>query len=272
MVIPTYNWATVLPWSIGSVQAQTMTDWELWVIGDGCTDESDAAVRSIRDPRIRWHNLAENGRSQVGPNNLGLQWAEGEYVAYLGHDDLWLPDHLNLLCNALDAGPSMAFGNQLRVDPGRAPYVYPEGTYTYQHNFWIGPTAMMHRRADAIEVGGWRFPGPDDRHDAEALLWGRMAARFGPPVLVPEVTSVKMPAALRQGIYRERPCDEQRNWWARICAAPDGASFVADALADPAHRPPERYDIATVPDVFTKGLGTAAERHRAARRHKGLDD
>ena len=39
VIIPTYNWSTVLPYSIASVIDQTMDDLELWVIGDGCTDD-----------------------------------------------------------------------------------------------------------------------------------------------------------------------------------------------------------------------------------------
>jgi len=38
VIMATYNWATVLPYSIGSVLDQTFTDFELLVIGDGCTD------------------------------------------------------------------------------------------------------------------------------------------------------------------------------------------------------------------------------------------
>src|SRR5436190_13138901 len=52
VVIPTYNWATVLPYSIGSALEQTMGDFELLVIGDGCTDESAEVVRAIDDARV----------------------------------------------------------------------------------------------------------------------------------------------------------------------------------------------------------------------------
>src|ERR1041384_1641145 len=44
VIIPPYNWSTVLPYSIGSVLDQTFTDFELLVIGDGCTDDSEAVV------------------------------------------------------------------------------------------------------------------------------------------------------------------------------------------------------------------------------------
>lgn len=97
VVIPTYNWATVLPYSIASVLGQTMGDFELLVIGDGCTDESGEVVRAIGDARVQWINLAANCGSQVGPNNEALRRARGTYMAYLGHDDLWLPRHLEYL-------------------------------------------------------------------------------------------------------------------------------------------------------------------------------
>ena len=97
MIIATYNWATVLPYSIGSVLGQTFTDFELLVIGDGCTDESEAVVTAIADPRVQWTNLPTNSGHQAVPNNDGLRRARGEVVAHLGHDDLWLPRHLEHL-------------------------------------------------------------------------------------------------------------------------------------------------------------------------------
>src|SRR3954452_8082281 len=94
VIIATYNWSAVLPYSIGSVLRQTFRDFELLVVGDGCTDDSEQVVTSIDDPRVRWINLPRNTRHQSGPNNEGLCHARGELIAYLGHDDLWLPHHL----------------------------------------------------------------------------------------------------------------------------------------------------------------------------------
>lgn len=272
MVIPTYNWATVLPWSIGSVLAQSFAEWELWVIGDGCTDESAATVATFDDPRVHWHNLAVNGRSQVGPNNAALARADGGYVAYLGHDDLWLPHHLQILVGALDAGAAFAFGRQLRIDPGQRPYVSPPDGYSYSSGDWLAPTSMMHRRDDARAVGGWRFPDAASTMDAESDLWARLTRWCGHPSLLGEITSLKLPAALRSGVYRERPCDEQAAWWARIIAAADPAAFVAEALADGEARPPARYETGPASAALQDGTLTAVERHRLARAHKGLDD
>src|SRR5882757_3549306 len=102
VIIPTYNWSSVLPYSIGSVLRQTRTDGELWVVGDGCTDDSEEGAGKFKDPRIHWHNLEKNVGQQGGPINAILRQCRTDYVAYLGHDDVWLPHHLEVLAGALD--------------------------------------------------------------------------------------------------------------------------------------------------------------------------
>ena len=98
VILSTYNWSSVLRLAIETVLWQTMRrDFELLVVGDGCTDDSAEVVQSFGDARIRWHNLASNSGSQSGPDNAGLAMARGRYVAYLGHDDVWYPTHLATL-------------------------------------------------------------------------------------------------------------------------------------------------------------------------------
>src|SRR6185436_5194467 len=102
VIIPTYNWSSVLPFSIGSVLRQTFLDFELLVLGDGCTDDSESVVSRTGDERVRSINLPANTGHQSGPNNEGLRQARGEIVAYLGHDDLWLPHHLASIVSTFD--------------------------------------------------------------------------------------------------------------------------------------------------------------------------
>src|SRR5437762_4733085 len=97
VIIATYNRSNVLRYAIQSVLWQIFQDFEILVIGDGCTDDSAQVVASFAEPRIRWHNLPQNSGSQSMPNNTGLEMARGTYIAYLGHDDLWYPTHLELL-------------------------------------------------------------------------------------------------------------------------------------------------------------------------------
>lgn len=69
VIMATYNWSTVLPYSIGSVINQTFTDWELLVVGDACTDDSGDVVANVGDPRVRWINLKTPTGHQSGPNH-----------------------------------------------------------------------------------------------------------------------------------------------------------------------------------------------------------
>src|SRR5512132_1522262 len=75
VVLSTYNWSSVLRQSVRSVLWQTYPNFELLVVGDGCTDDSEEVVASLRDERVRWHKLETNSGSQAIPNNAGLDRA-----------------------------------------------------------------------------------------------------------------------------------------------------------------------------------------------------
>lgn len=221
VVIATYNWSSVLPYSIGSVLDQTFTDFELLVIGDGCTDDSEQVVRAIDDPRVHWINIPRHGH-QSGPNNEGLRVARGEFIAYLGHDDLWLPHHLEVLTAALDAGADVAHG--------AVALVAPDGAISALRDV---PSATMHRLSMIGVTGGWR----DFRElhiDPEKDLWQRArdaGLRFA---AVPRLTGIKLPASWRRDVYRERPSHEQAAWLARIRTEPN---LEMRLLVDIATRP-----------------------------------
>lgn len=91
----------ILP-SVLSVLQQDFPDFELIVVGDACTDETEAVVTGIGDPRVRWMNQTERCGSQAGPNNAGIAAAQAEIIAYLGHDDLWEPNHLTMVARKFD--------------------------------------------------------------------------------------------------------------------------------------------------------------------------
>jgi glycosyltransferase involved in cell wall biosynthesis len=219
VVMATYNWSTVLPYSIGSALQQTFTDFELLVVGDGCTDDSESVVAAIVDPRIRWINLPANSGHQSAPNNEGLRQARGEIIAYLGHDDLWLPQHLESLVSALDdQHADLAYALMANVGPeGR--FVWP-AIPRPQDGAFASPSCMSHRRVVTEEIGGWRdYRGLKLTPDIE--LWQRAQAAGRRFVFVPRLTGLKFPAGWRRGVYHERPCHEQAAWLRRIESEPD---------------------------------------------------
>jgi len=218
VIIPTYNWSTVLPYSVGSVLAQTFTDFELLVVGDGCSDDSERVVTAIDDPRVRWINLARTTGHQSGPNNEGLRQARGALIAYLGHDDLWLPHHLAVHVAAYERDVDLTSSIVALVGPGGR-FVRPHVPRP-ERGRWMPPTAVVHRRALTAELGGWR-DFRDLHIDPERDLWRRALEAGYQFAVVPRLTGVKFPASLRRGVYRDRPCDEQAGWFQRITNEPD---------------------------------------------------
>lgn len=118
IVLPTHNRPEVLTFAIKSVLDQTVADFELFVIGDGCTDDTARHVAAFEDSRIRWFDLPKAPHFGYANINVALKEARGEFVAYMAHDDLWLPDHLELLLSFFeDDSVEIAYSRPLWVTP-----------------------------------------------------------------------------------------------------------------------------------------------------------
>jgi glycosyltransferase involved in cell wall biosynthesis len=220
VILPTYNWSSVLRHAISSVLRQTFTDFELLVIGDGCTDDSAQVVAEAGDARVRWIQLPENTGHQSGPNNVGLRQARGEIIAYHGHDDLWLPHHLAVTVDALESSRAdLAHSLCLMVpSEGKSGWLLipqPElGAYA-------PPLCVIHRRSLTERIGGWRHYRELGTTPPDVELWRRTAASGAMLTFVPRLTGIKFPASVRRDVYRTRPHREQETWAARIASDPD---------------------------------------------------
>lgn len=215
VIIATYNRSNVLPFSIGSVLRQTFTDFELLVVGDGCTDDSEAVVRDFRDTRVRWIPLPTNSGHQSEPNNEGLRQARGQYIAYLGHDDLWLPHHLSCLVALLSAGADMAYGLTLCVGTEAGDRFLSPATETYTAGATLFPSSVVHNRRMTEQVGGWRL-----YHEIgmppDGELWLRAHKAGFHFARAPRLTVIKFPGSARRNVYKLRSCHEQEAWFSRI--------------------------------------------------------
>ncbi len=114
VLIPTHEHVEPLRHALASAQAQTLRDIEVFVVGDGVSDATRALVAgfSAADPRIRFFDFPKGPRKGELHRHAALQHARGRFVAYLGDDDIWFPDHLATL-DALLAEAD--FGHTLQV-------------------------------------------------------------------------------------------------------------------------------------------------------------
>jgi hypothetical protein len=125
--IPTYHAPDKLcARALASVCAQTYERWEAIVVGDHCTDATEARVNALGDPRIRFVNLAvrENDPDDPWerwavkgcvPRAAGIGLAAGEWIAPLSHDDAWDPQHLQTLLDAAREARAELVYSRMRV-------------------------------------------------------------------------------------------------------------------------------------------------------------
>lgn len=106
IVLPTFNRREFLPPAIESVFSQTLTDWELIIADDGSEPATRAYLRDLEDlPRVKVLYLPHTGRPAV-VRNAALRAAQGEYVAFLDSDDVWLPMKLETQVASLRHHPT----------------------------------------------------------------------------------------------------------------------------------------------------------------------
>src|SRR3984893_13145 len=112
VVVPNYNHARFLRQRIASVLGQTYRDFELILLDDGSSDESQSILREYAsDPRVRIEFNEKNSGSTFKQWNKGVRLARGEYVWIAESDDYADPQLLAKLVSRLDAEPSAVLCN-----------------------------------------------------------------------------------------------------------------------------------------------------------------
>ena len=179
ILLPTHNRSEVLDFAIRSVLAQTLSDFELLIVGDGCTDNTAEVVKSFADPRIVWFDLPKAPNFGYANRNVALRTARGEYVAFMAHDDLWFPDHLGSLAPLLTENHiELAYSRPLWVIP---PGLLAPTTFNLEHAptlaaFLNGTNSIpagcvVHRRECFSKYGYWNESLPSA---ADMDVWARI--------------------------------------------------------------------------------------------------
>lgn len=123
VVTPVWNAQATLAATVASVAAQSLPDWEMWLVDDGSTDGSLTLAKTLaaRDPRLRVLSLGANRGAGVA-RNAGLRAARSSRVAFLDADDLWLPEKLARQVAFMEAQDhGFVFSSYRRVGPDGRP-------------------------------------------------------------------------------------------------------------------------------------------------------
>ena len=156
IVMPSYNTAGFIEESIKSVLAQTYDDWELIIVDDCSTDNTDEVVSFFEDPRIRYIKNEKNSGAAVS-RNRALSEAKGKWIAFLDSDDLWSPNKLQKQIAFMEnSGYSFSYTNYEEIAENGEPLgvlvtgpkkITKSGMYNY---CWPGCLTVMY---DADKVG-----------------------------------------------------------------------------------------------------------------------
>ena len=101
VVIPAYNSGPYLDGAVQSVIAQTFTDWECIVVDDGSTEDLSRVEKM--DPRVRL--IRQENRGTAAARNNAILHSVGEFIAFLDHDDRWMPGRLESMVGVIRADP-----------------------------------------------------------------------------------------------------------------------------------------------------------------------
>ncbi len=112
IVIPTYNRASDLKRAIRSVVDQTYREFELIIVDNHSTDDTDEVVHSFGDKRIKLFKINNNGIIAAS-RNMGIQEANGEIIAFLDSDDWWAGNKLKLSVEKIKEGQDFVYHDMI---------------------------------------------------------------------------------------------------------------------------------------------------------------
>ena len=103
VLIPLYNKEKFIKNTLQSILNQTFSDFEIIIVNDGSTDESEQIVLQFEDSRIRYYTQKNEGAASA--RNFGIDKANANYIAFIDADDLWYDNHLETLKSVIEEFP-----------------------------------------------------------------------------------------------------------------------------------------------------------------------
>jgi spore maturation protein CgeB len=179
VIVPTRNRPQFLKEAVKSILEQTFGSFEIIVVNDAGEDVSEI-INSFKDERIKYIRHDAN-KGLAASRNTGVKAAGGKYIAYLDDDDIYYPDHLEILAGFLEnSGCAVAYSDSYQAlqvrDNGR--YITKEKRLVYSEDFdrqrllvmnYIPFINIVHRR-ECIEQAGFFDETLKSHEDWDCLI------------------------------------------------------------------------------------------------------
>ena len=224
VLIPTHDHGPTLVPTVGTALGQTISDIEVFIVGDGAPDITRDVVADLkrRDERIRFFDNPKGPRHGEVHRHAALAEARGEIVCYLSDDDLWFPDHVKTLSHLL-ASADFAHALPIAVEPDGSlvgwtvdlslPF-FPDLLLSGDNRIPLScgaHTLEMYRRLPA----GWRTT-PEGIH-TDLYMWQQFLAQPGcRAVSGTRPTVLHFPSPWRRGWSRNERVEELDHWARRL--------------------------------------------------------
>lgn len=185
VIMPVRNGASYISESIRSVQEQTCSDWELIIVDDGSSDDTELVVAGYRqqDKRIRYYFQDYGGQGKA--RNMGISLAMGNLIALLDADDIWFPEKLQQQVKLIKhTGADLVFADIITIDAtGKRQsdtYGVTDGVFSGNSavaNFFkknsIPALTVLAKRDAVLMAGGFDVTG-ETQYGEDYCLWIRM--------------------------------------------------------------------------------------------------
>ena len=157
VIMPARNRASVIGAAIQSIQAQSLSAWELIVIDDGSTDDTVAVVRSLAQTDQRIKLVTQDWQGASVARNAGLAAATGEFVTFLDTDDQWTPDYLRVSLATLerDKLDAVYLAVEITRNEGVSYRAFAGGLRELLDQNFITMSTLTVRRSLVERVGGF---------------------------------------------------------------------------------------------------------------------
>jgi len=181
IIIPTHNHAHFLSECLASVKSQTYKDYEVIVVNNGSTDNTEEIVRKLAWDQLRYKYQNDTG-SVAGPRNTGISLAKGKYVAFLDSDDLWYEKKIEKVMNIFEKKSEIDIISHdlYMTKKGKIKLVIKSGPLSRNmfkslliKNCVSGSAAVV-RKETLIEAGGFD-ESKEFIHAEDSEIWLRIA-------------------------------------------------------------------------------------------------